>query len=172
MLKPVIIIGCFAALAAEARNFNPAALPPSTYMDTEVVTNMPCVFDTPSFRNYCLSLALVGTPSNNVEVALGTDANGDGRLTFGEDALRLAWDCGEWIASGRGGRIVPLSDGPDTNGVVTAALDVTVYGHRSDPAWLYDRNWNLLRVTARGIDAPLERVHLETHDSGFAIIVK
>ena len=35
-----------------------------------------------------------GTPSNNVEIALGRDADGDGELSFDEAAVRLGWDCG------------------------------------------------------------------------------
>lgn len=178
MKKLLMTVGCLAACAAMARQQNLARLAPSTYADTEVSTNVPCVLDLPTLRQYRLALGLVGTPSNNVEVALGHDADGDGALSLDETALSLAWDCGEWMARGMsdegwGMRDVPLTtDGPDTNGFVTAAIDVAVSRHKAKPAWLYDRSWDLLRVTARGVDAPLERVTLSTRVSGMMVLIK
>ena len=178
MKKLLMTVGCLAACAAMARQQNLAQLAPSTYADTEASTNVPCVLDLPTLRQYRLALGLVGTPSNNVEVALGHDADGDGALSLDETALSLAWDCGEWMARGMsdegwGMRDVPLTtDGPDTNGFVTAAIDVAVSKHRAKPAWLYDRTWDLMRVTRRGVDDPEERVSLYTRVAGTVIFVR
>ena len=178
MIKQVILIGCLAAGAAEARTVRPARLAPSPFADTEASTNVPCVLDLPTLKQYRLSLGLVGTPSNNVEVALGHDADGDGVLSLDEAAISLAWDCGEWMARGMsdegwGMRDVPLTtDGPDTNGFVTAAIEVAVSKHRAKPAWLYDRTWDLVRVTRRGVDDPEERVSLYTRVAGTVIFVR
>ena len=178
MKKLLIVIGCLAACTAMARQQNLARLAPSTYADTEVSTNVPCVLDLPTLKEYRIGLGLVGTPSNNVEVALGHDADGDGVLSLDEAAISLAWDCGEWIGKGMsdegwGTRYVPLvTDGPDTNGFVTAAIDVAVSNHKAKPAWLYDRTWDLMRVTRRGVDDPEERVSLYTRVVGLMILVK
>ena len=178
MKKLLIVIGCLAAGAVGARQQNLAQLAPSPYADTEVSTNVPCALDLPSLKEYRIGLGLVGTPSNNVEVALGRDADGDGTLSLDEAAISLAWDCGEWIGRGMrdegwGMRDVPLvTSGPDTNGVVMAEIAVAVSNHKAKPAWLYDRTWDLVRVTRRGVDDPEERVSLYTRVAGLMILVK
>ena len=178
MKKLLLTVGCLVAGVTMARQQNLAQLAPSPYADTEVSTNVPCALDLPSLKEYRLSLGLVGTPSNNVEVALGHDADGDGVLSLDEAAISLAWDCGEWIGKGMsyegwGMRDVPLvTDGPDTNGIVTAAIDVAVCNHKSKPAWLYDRTWDLMRVKRRGVDDPEERVSLYTRVAGTLILMQ
>ena len=184
MKKLLIVIGCLAAGAVEARQQNLAQLAPSQFADTEVSTNVPCALDLPSLKEYRIGLGLVGTPSNNVEVALGHDADGDGVLSLDEAAISLAWDCGEWIIGGNReegigngeegtGNGVPLvTSEPDTNGVVVAEIAVAVSNHKAKPAWLYDRTWNLVRITRRGVDDPEERVSLYTRVAGLMILVK
>ena len=104
MKKLLIVIGCLAAGAVGARQRNLAQLAPSQFADTEVSTNVPCALSLPSLKEYRIGLGLVGTPSNNVEVALGHDADGDGVLSLDEATISLAWDCGEWIVSLRSTR--------------------------------------------------------------------
>jgi len=176
MKKLLIVIGCLAAGAVGARQRNLAQLAPSQFADTEVATNVPCALDLPSLKEYRIGLGLVGTPSNNVEVALGHDADGDGVLSLDEAAISLAWDCGEWSVSGAW-CLVPgapelTTSGPDTNGFVVAEIAVAVSNHKAKPAWLYDRSWNLVRVTRRGVDDPEERVSLYTRVAGLMILVK
>ena len=178
MKKLLLTVGCLVAGVTMARQQNLAQLAPSQFADTEVSTNVPCALDLPSLKEYRIGLGLVGTPSNNVEVALGHDADGDGALSLDEQAVWLAWDCGEWTARGirdRGlgiGDVPLMTSGPDTNGVVSASVDVAVSNHKSKPAWLYDQNWNLVRVTRRGVDDPEERVSLYTRVAGLMILVK
>ena len=178
MKKLLLTVGCLVAGATMARTIRPAQLAPSPYAATEVSTNVPCVLNLPSLKEYRIGLGLVGTPSNNVEVALGHDADGDGVLSLDEAAISLAWDCGEWMARGMsdegwGMRDVPLvTSGPDTNGFVMAEIAVAVSNHKAKPAWLYDRTWNLVRITRRGVDDPEERVSLYTRVAGLMILVK
>ena len=40
---------------------------------------------------------LLASPSNNVEVAFGTDADGDGVLDLWETDCVIGWDCGAWF---------------------------------------------------------------------------
>ena len=170
MMRKLIFVVCLAASTVEARQLRPARLAPSPFADTEVSTNVACAFDDPALDAWRLSLALVGTPSNNVEVALGKDADGDGRLSCGEELVVLAWDCGAWIALADGREVEPLVSGPDTNGVVLAALSAARRGEESDRLW--DSSWNLLRITARGVDAPLECVRLEMHLVGTKVMFR
>ena len=178
MKKLLLTVGCLVAGVTMARTIRPAQLAPSPYADTEVSTNVPCALNLPSLKEYRIGLGLVGTPSNNVEVALGHDADGDGALSLDEQAVWLAWDCGEWTARGirdRGlgiGDVPLMTSGPDTNGVVSASVDVAVSNHKSKPAWLYDQNWNLVRVTRRGIDDAQERVSLYTRVAGTLILIR
>ena len=178
MKKLLIVIGCLAAGAVGARQQNLARPAPSQFADTEVSTNVPCALDLPSLKEYRIGLGLVGTPSNNVEVALGHDADGDGVLSLDEAAISLAWDCGEWSASGIGdsgfgiGEVPLMTGGPDTNGFVVAEIAVAISNHKAKPACLYDRAWDLVRVTRRGVDDPEERVSLYTRVAGLMILVK
>lgn len=185
MIKQVVIIGCLtAAGAAEARQLKPARLAPSPFADTEVSTNVTCNLNLPSLKMYRLALGLVATPSNEVEVVFGADADRDGRLSFDEQRVVLACDGGEWILGGmryegwgmreelreEGWRFV--TGGPDTNGVVWAYIEVDIRRHKSNPAWLYSDTWNLMKVTRRGVDDPLELVKLETRTSGTVVILR
>ncbi len=173
MIKQVVIIGCLAAAgAAEARQLKPARLAPSPFADTEVSTNVTCNLNLPSLKMYRLALGLVATPSNEVEVVIGPDADRDGRLSFDEHRVVFACDGGEWIAFGLGGVIEPVIGGPDTNGVVWAYIEVDIRRHKSNPAWLYSDTWNLMKVTRRGVDDPLELVKLETRTSGTVVILR
>ena len=177
MKKLLLTVGCLVAGVTMARQQNLARPAPSQFADTEVSTNVPCALDLPSLKEYRIGLGLVGTPSNNVEVALGHDANGDGVLSLDEAAISLAWDCGEWIIGGNReegiGNGVPLvTSEPDTNGFVVAEIAVAVSNHKAKPAWLYDRTWDLVRVTRRGVDDPEERASLYTRVAGLMILVK
>ena len=178
MKKLLLTVGCLVAGVTMARTIRPAQLAPSPYADTEVSTNVPCALNLPSLKEYRIGLGLVGTPSNNVEVALGHDADSDGVLSLDEAAISLAWDCGEWSASGIGdsgfgiGDVPLMTSGPDTNGFVVAEIAVAVSNHKSKPAWLYDQNWNLVRVTRRGIDDAQERVSLYTRVAGTLILIR
>ena len=159
-------------------------LPPPEFADTEVTAHHRLEQPTQGLRALDFRLDFNGTPSNNVEVALGHDADGDGALSLDETALSLAWDCGEWMVRGEGSSFAKATEDesgngislvtsePDTNGFVSAAVDVAVSRHKAKPAWLYDRSWDLLRVTARGVDAPLERVTLSTRVSGMMVLIK
>ena len=177
MKKLLLTVGCLVAGVTMARQQNLARPAPSQFADTEVSTNVPCALDLPSLKEYRIGLGLVGTPSNNVEVALGHDANGDGELSLDEAAISLAWDCGEWIIGGNGEEEIGngvsfVTSEPDTNGFVVAEIAVAVSNHKAKPAWLYDRTWDLVRVTRRGVDDPEERVSLYTRVAGLMILVK
>jgi len=155
-----------------AQTYRPAQLAPSPYVDTEASTNVPCVFDLGSLRTYWLTIDLVATPSNNVVVATGCDADKDGRLSFDEIGLEFGWDCGAAFVRGRGGEMVPTVEGPDTNGILRVMLEVPVRNHKTQPAWLYDRAWDVMKVTVRGVDAPEEHVCFKTMQMGTLILIR
>ena len=147
------------------------ALPPSQYADTETSTNVPFTMGANGRRTFRFALSFAGTPSNNVEVALGVDANSDGMLSAGETELVVGWDCGRWFlwdfatgtrhwsetcgggthridwtaaldATNAATRIAAVFDGTRPFAALTAAL----------PPWLHNPTWNILRLTGRGTD--------------------
>ena len=185
MIKQVVIIGCLtAAGAAEAHQLKPARLAPSPFADTEVSTNVTCNLNLPSLKMYRLALGLVATPSNEVEVVIGADADRDRRLSFDEQGVVLACDGGEWILGGMRNEVWGMSEavseegwrfvagGPDTNGVVWAHVEVDVRRHKSNPPWMYSETWDLVEVTRRGVDDPQERIVFGTKTSGTLLILR
>ena len=173
MIKQAVIIGCLAAAgAAEAREQRVAQVAPSQCADTESTTNRTWILDKPSLKQWRLSVALVGTSSNNLDVVVGHDADRDGRLSFDERGWWIIWDCGEWIAGGLGGAFEPVTCGPDSNGVVRAHVEVDVRRHKANPPWMYSETWDLVQVTRRGVDDPHERVELGTTTSGTLLLLR
>ena len=185
MIRQAVIIGCLAAAgAAEAREQHMAQIAPSQYADSESMTNRTWNLNLPSLKQWSTSIELVGTASNNLEFAIGHDANRDGRLSFDERGWWIAWDCGEWFLGGMRDEVWGMGEavseegwrfvtgGPDTNGVVWAYIEVDIRRHKSNPAWLYSDTWNLMKVTRRCVDDPLELVKLETRTSGTVVILR
>lgn len=73
------------------------SLPSVAHADTEVVTNVPL----PSLSNraakFGFSLGCRATPTNNVEIAFGTDTDSDGVLSPRETRLVVGWDSGSSV---------------------------------------------------------------------------
>ena len=83
-------------------------LPQSEFADTEVSTNIAFVVERPAMTRIEFTVALDATPTNNVEVAIGTDTNGDGNLAVEEAANVFGYDCGRWFK--REGELFDCSD--------------------------------------------------------------
>ena len=138
---------------------------PSPYADTESVTNVTFRAGTSGDNVFALSLELDASLSNNVEVAFGCDANGNGTLDDSETAFAVGWDCGEWFfrdivadiadsCTGACGRkkldwdlrldksLVPKTLHAQAGGL---ALPFTM------TATMYNPSWNVARVTVRGL---------------------
>ena len=97
-----------AALAVEV-----ATLPEAEFADTEVSTNVALAVGAARNRRLVFSVELQASPSNNVEVAVGCDADADGRLSLAESALVVGYDCGEWFvrsAAKNDAEVVPVSE--------------------------------------------------------------
>ena len=172
MKKLLLTVGCLVAGVTMARQRNLAQLAPSPYADTEIATNVPCLFDLQSLKWYQLVLELHATDSNNVIVTVGHDGDRDGALSLGEFALEFGWDSGAAFVRGLGGKATPVVEGPGSNGVSRISLLVPIRAHKANPEWLYDRSWDLVRVTRRGVDDPQERVSIRTRQSGMMVIIK
>ena len=164
-------------------------LPPWETADTEVSTNCPFAFEKTNVKHLRIGLDCIGTPSNNVQVAFGRDANTNGVLEVSETGFAVGWDCGEWVLRDSGTNewcAVPVT----TNAQKSLAFDLGVA--RAKPrrvsamengeplAWdvpekpprsLYCNEWDTLRLTVRGIDPPEESVRAQVVVEGFKISI-
>ena len=171
-------------------------LPDWEFADTEVSTNVPFAFPPAAARHFLVSLELAGTPSNNVQVAFGRDANTNGVLEIEEAGISLGWDCGRWrvregIRDQGSGIREWTAEAVTTNELKTLDVDVTVYrgqGRRIASAengveidWddaaeltraLYDNSWNMLRLTVRGVDRADETLRAAVRIEGTKIIIR
>ena len=154
-------------------------LPPVVHLDTETVTNMPFTAWQPHLRHFTVKLAFDATPSNNVEMAFGTDGSTgttdilpveDGVLSPDECDLVVGWDCGSWFVEdgATGGRVaaapaggcgahelvvrVRLGRGGAIDDVRFLDNGVEMFAGlaASKPPWLHAPGWNRLRLVGRG----------------------
>ena len=188
LLLALVFVGYVLALA---RPLPPLSV--SEFADTEVTACHSLDQAMPSVCGLKFDLAFGGTPSNNVEIAFGQDDDGDGSLSFWESDVRVGWDCGRYFIERvpTGERFEELS--VDTNGTdrtlrwdcalkhrVMWGLSVTnevgpafAVATAASPSWLYDANWDTLRLTARGLDARDEqRFDVEVTTTGIAVIFR
>ena len=190
-MKPtfIFVFSFVCALASSAREL-PVLLEPA-FADTEVTAHHPLDLPPTNVNGLNLEIAFSGTPSNNVEIAFGRDEDGDGELSFDEADVRLGWDCGvyfiERVATGE--RFEEASAGVDdaarllrvncavkrrelrSLSVATEAGAAFAELTASPPGWLYDADWNLMRLTARGVGVRDERFAVEVTTAGIAVIL-
>jgi len=139
------------------------SLPTSEYADTEVSTNFTFSVGEGGGRRLVFSLELQATPTNNVEVAIGHDANCDGHLSIDETALAVGYDCGEWFVRSAASDTVSHSDAA-TSGTFRRTYEVR--SHHVDPLW------NLVKVTRRGLGVASESVGVEFKQCGFGLTIQ
>ena len=184
-----------AAVAAGAAALEAPRLPEPATADREVSAThaLPAAPGGP--RVFRLELVFEATPSNHVQVCLGRDtAPADGVLDAGETDLAIGWDRGGWFLSPRGLRARHAVPAASSNGTqrLTALIRVTASGVCLPPAftdrdgavafaglpqpplpeWLRPGTWDTLRVTARGADAPQERIKTVFAPDGARITIK
>ncbi len=164
-------------------------LPKSVTVDTESATNVPFAFTGGNI--FHLQLDAVTTPSNSVVVAFGCDADGDGDLSPEESAILVGWSGEAWMVRDVAGR---------TNFLATAeagdmtldwklrlwsadfsprALDASLNGARvfeswgeRAPAFLFDRRWDLAKVSVCGVGGPEFVISAREENDGLAIRVR
>ena len=177
----------FGASVAFAANLRPT-LPPVEFPDTEVVTNVAITASGNASRDYAFELVFTGSASNNVEIAFGTDSNGDGALSLDEIALSVGWDCDEWFVLNTAtetrfsavgadgahelvGRIRLRADGL-VRSMSFADGKTPLFPQLADPdvAWSFPAEWNVVRIVGRGENVRTgDRFHVATSSQGIAI---
>ena len=174
-------------LVAGAAELIVSGLPASEFVDTEVSTNV--VFSTGSsaVRTFTLSLELNAAVSNNVAVAFGRDADGNGSLDRSETDAVIGWDSGAWywrdrrsgaettVARTEGTKkleaLFTLDPRKQAKSIAARDCDGVVFTGRV-PATMFDPDWDLMRVTARGVVAPNGIVVSRTDVYGFGVVVR
>jgi len=178
------------AACAVARPVEVGGLPAWTLADTEVSTNFPFRVDRNECEDLIFSLECAATPSNNVQVSFGRDANTNGVLDVEECGLTVGWDCGSWRlrSFGQDGwRALPVT----ADSVKTLAC--TIHVSKSSvkrlrmtengvalgwslptplPSWFYSPDWNMIRLSVRGIDAPDERFRARVYVAPTLLILR
>ncbi len=189
------IVTAFSILPCLANAAVLPSLPNSEHADTEVSTNVAMMAWTEQTRQFNVTLQFDATPSNNVQVAFGMDEFADGNLSAEETGLTLGWDCGAWfivtdavtnrftaapassstrkelsfgMSLGADGlpRTLELMDGNTT----LAFSGVTLLP--VPPAWMYSKDWNLLKAIARGTDAQNEQITVKLSNDAVILLLR
>ena len=163
------------------------SLPPSDFADTEIVTNVPFSAGGAHDREFILSIALAASASNDVEVALGVDADANGMLDRTEVDLVVGWDCDGWFYRDRmagtesresrepGNRRLEwrLALSPEGTPFRLDAKDGrTAVLSGTTSAGMFNPRWNLLRVTVRGPDPAASQVRVQVPSAGLSLRVR
>ena len=189
-MKKFIVVAVGLAVRIGLGAVEVGGLPAWEFADTEVATDVPFAFPQANVKHFFLSMELAGTPSNNVQVAFGRDANTNGVLEVCETGFAVGWDCGAWVLRDRGTNEWCAAS-VTTNAKKSLAFDLGVA--RAKPrrvfatengevlAWdvperlprgLYCNEWDTLRLTVRGIDPPEESIRAQVVVEGFKLMVK
>ena len=148
-------------------------LPPSEFADTEVSTNIAFVVDRSMMTRIEFTVELDATPTNNVEVAIGTDGNGDGNLSVEESAYVFGYDCGTWFERSQSKSEVEVEQWNPNLHCTTTTPD---YGLSSHTFILKKRQldtaWDTVKVTRRGCGAACELVKAEGRKPGLVLEVR
>ena len=177
------------SIGASARTVVVPTMPVSPYADTEVSTNVAINKAQISYSD--LEFHFSGTPTNNLELAFGTDVNTNGVLDAEEVETRFGWRSGRYFienaltwerfvsepASGTQNLSVEMHLGiryalqqvkrVDVTGTNTSAFGELVSG--VPPAWLWRREWNLMRATRRGTEPPSDWLEYTAAYYGFTL---
>jgi len=196
--RAVVWFAATLAVTAPALTLDVPRLPPPAFADGEVSGDAAIPAGTQDdLRRFRLELSFDATPTNNVQVAFGRDAEPlDGALAAEEAAFIIGWDSGEWFLrpAGLKERFVhaPADGQTPRRRTLRAAIRVNTQGtptavEFSDdagafafdglaldppPSWLATENWNLLRVTVRGTEVAEEDVKVRFLPDGATIILR
>ena len=194
-VRIVLCIALFAMITLHGRALSVPELATPVFTDTEVATNVNMMAWSENTRQFNVTFQFDATLSNNVQVAFGTDEPADGNLSAEETGLTLGWDCGEWFivsdaftnrftATPAGSQIrKELSLQMTLNGgglpLTLELMDGSTSLAFSDlallpvpPAWMYSKHWNLLKVTARGVDAQNEQITVKLSNDAVILLLR
>ena len=192
---PILLLALAGGSARAAEVALPPA-PPPAFPDTESTTNAPLPAAMVARARLAKArVALVATPSNNVQVAFGPARAPGGPLPHGDESLAFGWDAGAWFVSSPKGRVeeppAVAAEGAAARALVLSmrlaepgrpvAFEAREEGSTNalfaalsaaPPEWLFSRAWNAARADVRGTDPRGDEavsVRLDT-DAGVLIL--
>ena len=190
-------IACFLAVAmpfaALARTILVPTQPVSPYLDTEVSTNFALHAGRTDTWVFDLRIQIAGTPTNDLEVAFGVDANTNGVLEVEEIETVYGWRGGRYFVENvpawerieveaitnvlcgvcdihleNNASVVPKRFAATCGGVAAFGGLATI----PPPAWLFKREWDMVRVVRRGMGVPSEWVRCDIEYQLLAISLR
>lgn len=158
-LFAMLLVLPFAAFAART-----TAIPPleaSDFADAEATTNIALAVDHSRLDSMHFVVELDGSFTNGVEVAVGADSNQDGVLAQEEAGVAFGYDCGEWFMRG------------DDSAEAVCAVE----GERVSREFVFRKRafspeWNIVRVTRRGLGDVAECVSFTEERERFMLFVR
>ena len=181
------------AFSLPAVDVTVGAQPASLFADTEVSTNIAFNATRSDMREFDVRMELSGSVSNCVQVAFGRDEDGDGDLAPEETGLMFGWRggryviedvCGEarysedGVSTDETGRFLHMRVKMDRNMVPKRAAFTNEVGacfaplSSPVPDWLYREEWNMMKVTRRGVVAADEWVRFVGEYRRFVISIR
>ena len=177
------------SIGASARTVVVPAMPVSPYADTEVSTNVAINKAQISYSD--LEFHFSGTPTNNLELAFGTDVNTNGVLDAEEVETRFGWRGGRYFIENAKTweRFEGAQTSSSMNFSVKMHLDIQ-YNSRQvrkvditgantvefrnlvkdrPPSWIWKREWNMMRATRRGAEPPSDWICYKAANRGFSV---
>lgn len=164
-------------------------LPPVEHADVEAATNVSFMAWQENTGRFTFSLTCRTTPTNNVQAAFGTDGDGDGVLSLEECDLLVGWDCGAWFVQNGfdGARVESTTGVGDEQTLVWTAtlsprtgiskrIDADVGGTTVfdgvNAGMFYNRAWNMLRLTGRGLADSGESLAVRVRPDSLFMVVR
>lgn len=186
----VVVAVVLLAGSAPAKEAFIGEQPVSTSLGTEVSTNVPFNVSRNDTKTFTVEMEQNGGVSNNVQVAFGQDLDGDGDLAPDESDLVLGWRRGSCFIEDVEGEVRRFAD--STEGVSRVSLEMTVktdgvfrprraaftnelgecFSDLGVPEYLFKTNWNLLKVTRRGVEAADEWCRITSTYRSFAVHIR
>ena len=188
----MVITTCLIALLAAqcgVWQISVPTMPVSPFADTEVSTNVPINRTDINYAD--LEFSFAGTPTNNLELAFGTDVNANGVLEADEVETRFGWRSGRYFienavtwerfesAQTQGTQSLSVKMHLDVRWSPQQVKTTTVTGSNASvfgdlaverpPEWLWRREWNLMRATRRGSEPPSDWVDFNGGRCGFSL---
>ena len=185
----VFLLAVAGAWTLSAVEFTVNQMPVSPFADTEVSTNM--VINKADINYVDLKFTFCGTPTNDLEMAFGTDVNTNGVLDADEVETRFGWRGGRYFIenartcesfdseaiAGSQNLSVELhldirSSPQQVRRIAVAGVNASAFAgilSERPPAWLWRREWNMMRVTRRGTEPLSDWLYYKASNLGFAI---
>lgn len=176
--------------AASAKEIVVGELPVSPFVGTEVSTNVPFNVSRNDTMSFMVEMEQNGVESNNVQVAFGQDLDADGDLAPEESDLVLGWRRGSCFIEDVENEDRRLDDSVADLEKMTLKMKVVndscysprivsftneLGGRFSDipvSDFLFKTNWNLLKVTRRGVESAAEWCRIMSSYRSFAIRIR